>query len=65
MSVRLSASDRLRAIERIMEARFMVAAFDEIRRGAARGIHGQVQREKERLQGTSDAQLCAELAELN
>ena len=75
MSVRLSASDRLRAIERIMEARFMVAAFDQIRKrdptrwaakgnAMGRGTRGQALRERERLVEASDAQLCAELANL-
>ena len=75
MSARLSAGARRQAIERIMEARFMLAAFERIRDGGAaqwaapdnamaRGIYSQAMRERERLIEASDAQICAELAEL-
>jgi hypothetical protein len=75
MSVRLTATGRLQVIERIMEERFRVAAVDAIRsrdatrwaaRGNAmgRGTRSQALRERERLIEASDAQLCAELAEL-
>jgi hypothetical protein len=73
--VRLSAGARRLAISRIMEARFMLTVFEQVRDGApghwaspgneaARGIFGQAMIEKKRLQGASDAQLCAALAEL-
>jgi len=73
--VRLTASGRLQAIERIMEARFMPAAFDQIRKrdptrwasqgnAMGRSIYSEALRERERLVEASDAQLCAELAEL-
>jgi hypothetical protein len=74
MSSPLTAEGRLHAIERIMQARFMSVA-SRIRgrgrtywassHGMARGTHNQALREKYRLQSASDAQLCAELAELN
>ena len=51
-SVRLTKKGRLRAIERIMEARFMAATYS------------QALRERERLVEASNAQLCAELANL-
>jgi len=74
-AVRLSAGARSLAIARIMEARFMLSVFEQVRDGAAahwaspgnrmaRGILGQAMVEKKRLQGASDALLCAELAEL-
>jgi hypothetical protein len=74
-SVRLSAGARSLAIARIMEARFMLSVFEQVRDGAsehwdspgnamARGIFGQAMLEKKRLERASDAMLCAELAEL-
>ncbi|MEA3192243.1 MAG: hypothetical protein QOD26_576 [Betaproteobacteria bacterium] len=75
MSSPLTASDRLHAIDCIMAARFRIVASAPIRggeptywasrHGLGRGIHSQALREKLRLEGASDAQLCAELAELN
>lgn len=75
--VRLTAGARRRAIARIMEARFLIVAFEEIRDSAnwtwpanppenlmGRGIRGQAVLEKKRLRGASDALLCAELANL-
>ena len=77
MGVRLTAGARRRAIARIMEARFLLVAFDESRDSAnwtwpasppgnlmGRGIRGQAILEKRRLQGASDALLCAELTKL-
>ena len=75
MSVRLTADARSRAIARIMEARFMLTAFDQIRDGTranwaspastmGRGIYDQAMLEKKRLQHASDALICAALAEL-
>jgi hypothetical protein len=71
MSVHLTAEARSRAIERIAEARFMLSAFEDMRRdpvqwacarnAMGRGIYEQALREKERLQGATDAQLCDEL----
>jgi len=75
VSVRLTAGARIRAIARIMEARFMLNAFEQIRDGHAanwaspaittsRGIYDQAMLEKKRLQRAPDALLCAALAEL-
>jgi hypothetical protein len=78
-SVRLTQDARRRAIARIMDARFLRVAFEEARDGrpanstgpadptgnlVGRGIRGQAVLEKKRLQGASDALLCAELANL-
>ena len=75
MSSPLTARGRLHAIDRIMRARFTSVASARIRggdptywassHGMGRGTHNQALREKHRLQSASDAQLCAELAELN
>ena len=54
VSVRLTAKGRIQAVERIMTARFMLAAFAE-----------EAIRERERLTEASDAQLCAELAAID
>jgi hypothetical protein len=77
MIVRLTVGARKRAIARIMEARFLLVAFEEIREAAnwtwpanppanlmGRGNFGQAQLERKRLQRASDALLCAELAGL-
>ena len=69
----LSLRERRRAITAILEARFSVGAFEEIRRGnaaywdsarndMARGIYGEAMREKQRLAKVSDAQLIGEAA---
>jgi len=75
MSSPLTARGRLHAIESIMQARFTSVASHRIRGGnptywASRhgmgpGVHSQALRERDRLVRASDAQLCAELAELN
>ena len=70
---KLSLRERKRAIDAILEARFSVRAFEDVRRGnagfwdsprndMARGIYGQAMREKQRLAGATDAQLLAEIA---
>jgi hypothetical protein len=75
MIVRLTTGARSRAIARIMEARFMLTAFDQIRDGTianwtspanvlGRGIYDQAILEKRRLQRAPDALICAALAEL-
>jgi hypothetical protein len=75
MGVHLSAGARELAIARIMEARFMISAFEQVRDGAAahwaspgnsiaRAVYRRAMQERERLVEASDAQLCAELAEL-
>jgi hypothetical protein len=75
MSIRLTAAGRLQVIERIMDARFLIAGADALRardptRWAAkgnsmgRGTRDEALRERDRLTEASDAQLCAELAEL-
>jgi hypothetical protein len=69
----LSLRSRKRAIRAILEARFSVAAYDEVRRGnapfwaspgntMARSIYSQAMREKQRLGTASDATLLAEIA---
>jgi hypothetical protein len=69
----LSLRGRKRAIDAILEARFSVRAFENVRRGnagfwasplnhVARRIYGQAMREKQRLAGATDAQLFAEIA---
>ena len=79
MSARLTAKGRVQVIERILEARFVIVPLDELRgRGATRGtprgdamgrrgVHSRAiqKRERERLVEASDAELCAELAELS
>ena len=79
MSARLTAKGRVQVIERILEARFVIVPLDELRsrdatrwtwRGDAmgrRGVHSRAiqKRERERLVEASDAELCAELAELS
>ena len=70
---KLSLRERRRAVNAIVEARFSVAAFEQVRRGnaeywdsprndMARGIYGEAMREKQRLAQASDAQLLAEIA---
>ena len=72
-TTKLSLRERHRAIGVILEARFSVGAFEEVRRtnaeywdsprnDMARGIYGQAMREKQRLAHASDAQLLAEIA---
>ena len=71
MSPKLTPQARKRAIERILEARFTLGAFEEIRRhdppywasprnDMARGIYGEALREKRRLQTVPDDELVAE-----
>jgi hypothetical protein len=71
--VKLTLRARKRAIAAILEARFSVSAFEDIRRtnneywesprnDMARGIYGQAMREKQRLSYASDDQLIAEIA---
>ncbi len=70
---KLSLRERRHAIGTILEARFSVQAFEEVRRGnagywdsprndMARGLYGQAMREKQRLASATDAQLLAEIA---
>lgn len=70
---KLTLRCRKRAITAILEARFSVGAFEEIRRGnaaywasarndMARGIYGEAMREKQRLANVPDAQIVAEAA---
>ena len=76
MSARLSLRERKRAIKAILEARFSVGAFEDVRRrnaefwasprnDMARGIHGQAMREKQRLATATDEQLAAEGAAIH
>ena len=72
MKPSLSLKERRHAIVDILEARFSVNAFEEVRRKSprywasernemARGIYGEAMREKQRLAGASDELLGAEL----
>ena len=69
----LSVRSRRRAIQSILEARFSVRAYEDVRRAnagfwgsqrndIARGIYGEAMREKQRLAAASDAELLAEIA---
>ena len=75
MTPRLTLKERRHAIVTIVEARFSVSAFDEVRRSnpgywasarneMARGIYGQAMRAKQQLLGASDTQLEAELLDI-
>ena len=72
---KLTLRERKRAIDAILQARFSVRAFEDVRRDnaeywnsarndMARGIYGEAMREKQRLAHASDAQLLAEIAAL-
>ena len=71
MTVRLTAEARRLAIERITEVRFMLSAFEEMRRDPVywasarndmgRGIYGEALRAREQLERATDAELCEEL----
>jgi hypothetical protein len=71
MKTNLSLKARRHAVLAIVEARFSVSAFEDVRRknpqywalarnDMARGIYGQAMREKQRLLGVSDEHLEAE-----
>ena len=71
MNTNLSLKARRQAISAILEARFSVSAFEEVRRknpqywssprnDMARGIYGEAMREKQRLLDASDELLEAE-----
>ena len=71
MSTKLSLKARRHAITGIIEARFSVSAFEEVRRkdprywrsarnDMARGIYGEAMREKQRLAQVTDQELVAE-----
>ena len=71
MNTKLSLKARRHAVIAIIEARFSVSAFEDVRRknpqywssprnDMARGIYGQAMREKQRLLGASDELLEAE-----
>ena len=73
MSAALTLKDRRHTICEILEARFNVAGFEEIRRtnpgfwesprnDMGRGIYGEAMREKQRLQRVPDEQLANEAA---
>jgi hypothetical protein len=75
METKLSLKERRHAIVGIVEARFSLSAFEEVRRGnpqywasprndMARGIYGEAMREKQRLLGVSDEELEAEAQEI-
>jgi hypothetical protein len=71
MNTKLSLKARRHTITAIIEARFSVSAFEEVRRrnpqywssprnDMARGFYGEAMREKQRLLGASDEVLEAE-----
>jgi len=73
MNPNLSLRERHRAIGAILEARYSVRAFEEVRRqnsefwdsprnDMARSVYSEAMREKQRLAAASDAQLLAEIA---
>ena len=75
MKPSLSLKERRHAIGAILEARFSVNAFEEVRRkkprywasprnDMARGIYGEAMREKQHLVGASDAELEGELLDI-
>lgn len=75
MNTALSVRERRHAITAILEARFSVSAFEQVRRenpgywrsarnDMARGIYGEAMRAKQQLVGASDEQLEAELLEI-
>lgn len=67
-------TEREAAIRRILDARFSLSALEVLkteplewnsaRNDMGRGIYGEALRESRRLEGVSDAQLDAELAEV-
>jgi hypothetical protein len=74
--MKMSLKERRHAITGIIEARFSVSAFEEVRRrnpqywasprnDMARGIYGEAMREKQRLLGASDDLLVSELLEIS
>ena len=73
MNPSLTLRERHRAIGAILQARFSVGAYEDVRRAnaefwhserndIARGLYGEAMREKQRLAAASDAQLLAEVA---
>ena len=73
MNSNLTLRERHRTIAAILEARYSVHAFEEVRRQnaefwrsprnhTARGLYGLAMREKQRLAAASDMQLRAEIA---
>ena len=75
MNAVLSVRERRHAITTIVEARFSVSAFEQLRREnpdywrsarneMARGIYGQAMRAKQQLAGMSDEHLEAELLDI-
>jgi hypothetical protein len=75
MKTALSVRSRRHAITTILEARFSVRAFEQVRREnpgfwgsarnrMARGIYGEAMRAKQRLGGMGDEQLEAELLDI-
>jgi len=75
MGSKLSLKARRHAITGIIEARFSVSAFEEVRRkdprywrsarnDMARGIYAEAMREKQQLGAASDERLEAELLDI-
>jgi hypothetical protein len=75
VNIALSVRERRHAITTILEARFSVSAFEQVRRenpeywnsarnDMARGIYGEAMRAKQLLVGASDEHLEAELLDV-
>ena len=75
VSTPLSVRERRHAITAILEARFSVSAFEQVRRenpaywrsarnDMARGIYGEAMRAKQHLVGANDEELEAELLDI-
>ena len=75
MKTALSVRARRQAITTILEARFSVSAFEQVRRenpefwrsarnDMARGIYGEAMRAKQHLVGANDEELEAELLDI-
>jgi hypothetical protein len=75
MVIGLSVRERRHAITAILESRFSVSAFEQVRRenpeywrsarnDMARGIYGEAMRAKQLLVGASDDDLEAELRDI-
>lgn len=72
---KLTLHARRETIQAILQARFSVRAFEDVRRDnpefwasprndMARGIYGEAMREKQRLANVTDEQIAAEAAAL-
>jgi hypothetical protein len=75
MKTALSVRSRRHAISTILDTRFSLSAFEQVRRenpafwrsarnDTARGVYGEAMRAKQQLAGASDDELEAELLEI-